>query len=457
MPAHTWVDAAGGFPDPSSTNAFYDAMNAMSQAVAHVNPDYRAPTWAKPTTGTPVSAAWLNDLENRTSSAAPREVVNARDFGFVGDGVADDTAAIQAALNTGNDVIISPAGVTSSHAIARTTATLVMNVAALGQRLVTRNATIQPAFIGDGIQVTTKSTVSVSISGALQPSSGDFSEVAAIRIGGTSAAYNPMQAAAPYCDIRNFNGSGIIWEHGAMIDFTHTLISDVTVDGFRCTANFDDNNHGHFLNTHVIRAGRYGYAALYGGAYTDAWNGGHASSAHQFLNAKAFGCGQNFRLETNACVGTVFSEVSTTPDGFTSTSRANNIEVISTNAAYEGWTDAGSGNRLAGYANGDFRDNKTFRTRQLQIGATNFSAVTSGQFTLPSTSIAAGASAVFTPGVTGLGTGRAVNATLFSAVGNIALTAYIDASGGLHFLATNTFGSAQTVTGIVSYVVWRFS
>ena len=53
----------------------------------------------------------------RTSQAKMRDIVSVKDFGAIGDGVADDTAAIQAALNTGKSVDL---GVGSF----RTTATL---------------------------------------------------------------------------------------------------------------------------------------------------------------------------------------------------------------------------------------------------------------------------------------------------------------------------------------------
>jgi hypothetical protein len=46
----------------------------------------------------------------RTVQSKLRDVVSVRDFGAVGDGVTDDTAAIQAALNSGADRVFVPAG-----------------------------------------------------------------------------------------------------------------------------------------------------------------------------------------------------------------------------------------------------------------------------------------------------------------------------------------------------------
>lgn len=116
MPQHTWVDAAGGFPDPTSTTAFYDAMNAISQALAAVNPDYVAPTWAKPTTGTSVSAAWMNDLEARTSATPTGGGSGSGNggmgwftpetYGAAGDGATIDRAAVQTAITAAHGAYV---------------------------------------------------------------------------------------------------------------------------------------------------------------------------------------------------------------------------------------------------------------------------------------------------------------------------------------------------------------
>lgn len=74
-------------------------------------------TWFDYESGaTPTDADALNDLEGRIESAvdlfAPPEGidVNVKDFGAVGDGVADDTAEFQAAADTGEPRIYMPAG-----------------------------------------------------------------------------------------------------------------------------------------------------------------------------------------------------------------------------------------------------------------------------------------------------------------------------------------------------------
>ena len=87
--------------------------------------------------GTIIASSWLNDVNNAvyngnfptplaaagiqyneggtgavttTVQAKLQQTVSVKDFGAKGDGTTDDTAAIQAALNTGNSTIYFPSG-----------------------------------------------------------------------------------------------------------------------------------------------------------------------------------------------------------------------------------------------------------------------------------------------------------------------------------------------------------
>lgn len=57
-----------------------------------------------------IDADWLNDVNELTYKWYPQYGVNVKAYGAKGDGVSDDTAAIQAALDTGNSKVIFPSG-----------------------------------------------------------------------------------------------------------------------------------------------------------------------------------------------------------------------------------------------------------------------------------------------------------------------------------------------------------
>lgn len=58
----------------------------------------------------PIAAAFLWAVAPLSTVAAEQETVNVREIGAVGDGVADDTAAIQRALDGGRRTVVIPAG-----------------------------------------------------------------------------------------------------------------------------------------------------------------------------------------------------------------------------------------------------------------------------------------------------------------------------------------------------------
>jgi hypothetical protein len=439
-----WTDATFTTPVTAAR------LNNLESAVDSIVSGYNPTAWVDPTGGTAVTAGRLNHMEDGIA-AADSGWVNAAAYGFVGDGIHDDTAAIQAALDTGGDVLI--AGTATATAIARTTAPLRTNPNAPYQRVLTKRAHISPAFVGDAVQMTTAAFLTIDIRGDLQPTSGDYSNVAGIRIGSTANAWNPQHGSIANSNVQSFKGNAVIWEDGSMIDFTHFHADTIAGDGIRCT-NANDNNHGWFANTHIVNATGKGYAIYGDGSNLNAGGSRH----HVFQDAKAFGCGQNFYIESRSNVGTIFSELSQTPSTTTATSRGNSIQINETAASFEGWVDAGIGNEISGYSVNNAWETKELRVRTPTLGSTRFSSVVSGQYTIPSTAISNASFATFAPGVTGLGTGRVVNATLFSSVaGGMSLDSYVDASGNLQFQIVNNSGSSRTFTGVVSYVVWRFA
>lgn len=88
---------------------------------------------------------------SRSIAAIVGDVVNVKDppYNAVGDGVTDDTSAIQAALNVGGRVVRLPAG---SYAIGATSLTIPTNVSLVGDGM--ENTTIIYTGTGSAIQTT---------------------------------------------------------------------------------------------------------------------------------------------------------------------------------------------------------------------------------------------------------------------------------------------------------------
>lgn len=303
-----------------------------------------------------------------------------------GVGTHDNAPAIQALLDTGADVIIS-ALPEDPELDVRIGSTLSLGFAHPGQRLITRNARLMPTFRGDVVFVNgNRQHVDVTIGGGLQPASGDFSEVAGIRVGNVgSPAEWPFLPSIARSRIENFKGNGVIWQNGPHLDLSLVYVADVTHDGIRAGGVGFDANHGLFIGTHVVRAGRWGY---------DIKRDNTASTPlldsrfNKFIEAKAFDCGikngshvttsgGNFRIESNSNFGSIFSElgiVSLTGDSY-----GNQLELEPFNAMSPrgvgagqdvyGYEDFGQGNQLSGMSYFEHFETINARFNKIEINA----------------------------------------------------------------------------------------
>ena len=288
------------------------------------------------------------------------DTVNPVWFGAVANGVVDDTSAIQQAVDTGRNV----------KGIGYYKTTSPITVSTYGQCIDFSGAEteIRPYFDGDTIRLTNefifcKTNISGGVWGgtSYQPRVGTVGAGIVVGYGGANA--NNCSVAGSR--VIEMYGDGVRYDHGSMLNMTGLYVAKSTRDGIRCTTSYDDNNHGYFVNTHVIQCSGVGYNVLNIGVLVDNNNSRH----HVFSNAKAFECGQNFYIGTITNKGSVFSELSISPDEFGTYSAGNSISVIETVAAYGVWVDNGTGNILEGYSSYAQWEHKNLITNNLAINA----------------------------------------------------------------------------------------
>lgn len=261
--------------------------------------------------------------------------VTVYNYGAVGDGVTDDTAAFNKAIASGFDVLV-PAG---SFLI---TAPMLFSKSRQKIRC-EYNGKIYPNYDGDVFRVTGEMCeLSVYILGDHQPKMSVTGGAIVIGYGGAVAWKTSVSGSR----IDGYGGNAFVWEQGAGADFKRTWARNCGGVGYLCTANYNDNNHGYFADTEATSCGGNGYSILgVVGAYDNPLNSRH----HVFLDAKGYGNAKNFSIQTLSNWGSVFSEAGIAPDEFSLWSTGNKIEVIETRVARVAWVDLGQNNQLGGF------------------------------------------------------------------------------------------------------------
>jgi len=147
----------------------------------------------KPTSEQVTFLAAGTGATQRTVLDKLRDVVSVKDFGAVGDGVANDTAAIQAALSSGASSVMIPAG---TYVVTGLTISAAMTL--LGPGILKKaTATSTPAL--------TIASSNVTIDG-VEFRGANYNSTPATRVGGDTAIYASASAStSPYRNVRVLN------------------------------------------------------------------------------------------------------------------------------------------------------------------------------------------------------------------------------------------------------------
>jgi hypothetical protein len=215
----------------------------------------------------------------RTAQAKMRDVVSVKDFGAVGDGVTDDTAAIQLAINTGFSLYF-PAGT--------------YRVSSLTQ------STNSQRFVADG-----DVTISKNANGPIITSSGSFVEMSGIRFSGAgftgdNLVFSGNGCRFLNCGSRDAAGRALKATGGAtQISGSNPIwaTTDATASGYDIelgvsgTASLYNQLYGIYTSqvtggillidtgSHVIFGGQFGKLTIQAGTSPAGVNGGMTSNA----------------------------------------------------------------------------------------------------------------------------------------------------------------------------------
>jgi hypothetical protein len=144
------------------------------------------------------SAAVARTLANRFA-----DVVNVKDFGAVGDGVADDTAAIQAAINTGKSIVF-PEGIYIVSSLNINSKTKLFGLGTLKKTTVTGTSILNIA--SNDVEIDGLTFLGASVD-TLIPTTNDADN--AITISGTSTPTQFQNIKIQNCTINGVAGFGV--------------------------------------------------------------------------------------------------------------------------------------------------------------------------------------------------------------------------------------------------------
>jgi len=215
----------------------------------------------------------------RTAQAKMRDVVSVKDFGAVGDGVADDTAAIQAAINTGFNLVF-PAGTYLANNLTQSTS--FQRFYAYGQVNITKNA-----------------------NGALLTASGNYVELDGLQFIGTGYTGDNIVISGGHPRLTNCSSYGAagraLKATGAHVQIIGTsgiyATTDATATGYdieigvsgtatlyhQLIGVYSSQSTGGILlidtGSHVISGGQFGKLTIQTGTSPSGVNGGMTSNA----------------------------------------------------------------------------------------------------------------------------------------------------------------------------------